>query len=273
MPAGGYLGMMDFDSGAFDRSGPLTPDHLQTVLRRVSGVDVTVDEVELASSFTDRAMQTTTYRRNRVLLAGDAAHIHSPLGGQGLNLGIGDALNLGWKLAAAIRTTAPDTLLDTYTQERHPIGARVLDWSRAQVAVMRPDRYAPALQALINDLLATYVWERTSGTAIRYDLGGEDPLVGRTAPDFRLEDGTLLGDLLRTGQGVLLDFSPGHRLHEAATGWKDRIRYATGPARNDLGFGAVLVRPDGVVAWASDHSPHPESFGRSARRWFGDPKV
>ncbi|MFG1872507.1 FAD-dependent monooxygenase [Micromonospora arborensis] len=278
MPAGGYLAMMDFDSGAFDRSRPLTSEHLQTVLRRVSGVDVTVDDVELASSFTDRAMQTTTYRQNRVLLAGDAAHIHSPLGGQGLNLGIGDALNLGWKLAATVHATAPDSLLDTYTHERHPVGARVLDWSRAQVAVMRPDEYAPALQTLIRDLFATadattYVWERTSGTANRYDLGSEHSLTGRNAPEFRFEDGTQLGDLLRTGRGTLVDFSPGHHLHDAATGWSDRIEYATGPARNDLGYGAVLVRPDGVVAWASDHSPDPESFDHAARRWFGSPKV
>ncbi|GAA2900912.1 FAD-dependent oxidoreductase [Actinoplanes cyaneus] len=278
MPAGGYLGMMDFDGGAFDRSQPLTPEHLQTVLRRVSGTDVTVDEVDLASSFTDRAMQATTYRQGRVLLAGDAAHIHSPLGGQGLNLGIGDALNLGWKLAATVHGTAPDGLLDTYTAERHPIGARVLDWSRAQVAVMRPDRYAPSLQSLIGDLLATadattYVWERTSGLANRYDLGDDQPLTGRNAPDLRLGTGTLLGTLLQSGRGVLLDFSADQVLHEAATGWTDRIDYVAGPARDDLGHGAVLVRPDGVVAWADGRSPDSDAFDRAARRWFGDPKA
>ena len=277
MPAGGYIGMMDFDGGAFDRSQPLTAEHLQAVLRRVSGVELTVDDVELASSFTDRARQTTTYRHNRVLLAGDAAHIHSPLGGQGLNLGIGDALNLGWKLAAAVHGTAPDDLLDTYTLERHPIGTRVLNWSRAQAAVMRPGPYAPALQAVMGDLLATadattYVWERTSGTANRYDLGDDQPLTGRNAPEFRLGDGTLLGNLLQDGRGILLDFSTDRQLHDAVTGWTDRIRYVNGPARNDLGYSAVLVRPDGVVAWTSNHSPHPETLEQSARRWFGSPK-
>src|SRR6185295_12573468 len=128
----GHLGIMDFDGGAFDRSQPPTREHLQAVLRRVSGTDVTLRDVRLASSFTDRAMQATTYRRGRVLLAGDAAHIHSPLGGQGLNLGIGDAMNLGWKLAATVHGYAPDGLLDTYTRERHPIGAWVVAWTPAQ---------------------------------------------------------------------------------------------------------------------------------------------
>ncbi|MGX1763303.1 FAD-dependent oxidoreductase, partial [Streptomyces lydicus] len=190
LAANGHIGMMDFDGGAFDRTQRLTRDHLQEVLRRVSGTDVTLNAVHFASSFTDRAMQTTTYRQGRVLLAGDAAHIHSPLGGQGLNLGIGDAMNLGWKLAATVHGTAPTGLLDTYTAERHPIGAAVLDWSRAQVAILRPDPIARALRGVIQDLLATadgttYGFERSSGASIRYDLGGAHPMIGRSAPDFR----------------------------------------------------------------------------------------
>jgi 2-polyprenyl-6-methoxyphenol hydroxylase-like FAD-dependent oxidoreductase len=193
-PFEGHLGMMDFDGGAFDRSQPLTRDYLEAVLRRISGTDVTLTDVHLASSFTDRAMQATTYRNGRVLLAGDAAHIHSPLGGQGLNLGIGDAMNLGWKLAAAVHGHAPDALLDTYTSERHPVGASVLDWSRAQVATMKPGPNAPALQRLVRDLLSTrdgttYLYRKTSGLSNRYDLGSDQPLVGRTAPDFRFNDG------------------------------------------------------------------------------------
>ena len=271
-PFQGHLGVQDFDGGAFDRSRPPTREHLQAVLRRVSGTDVTLSEVRLASTFTDRAMQTTTYRRGRVLLAGDAAHIHSPLGGQGLNLGLGDALNLGWKLAATVHGHAPDGLLDTYTRERHPIGARVLDWSRAQVATMRPGSHARALQGVVRDLLGTrdgttYVQDRLSGLSIRYDLGGEHPLIGRNAPEFRLDDGTRLGDLLRDGRGVALDFSPDQRLRGAATSWEGRIRYAAGRARNDLGCGAVLVRPDGVVGWAGE--PDREPFDRAACRWFG----
>lgn len=276
MPAKGHLGMMEFDGGAFDRSQRPTREHLQAVLRRVSGTDVTLSDVHLASSFTDRAMQTTTYRQGRVLLAGDAAHIHSPLGAQGLNLGIGDAMNLGWKLAATVHGYAPDGLVDTYTRERHPIGAWVLDWTRAQTAVMRPDPHAQALQGVIRDLIGTrdgttYVSDKVSGSSIRYDLGSEQPLVGRNAPDFCLEDGTRLGDLLQDGRGVALDFSIDRRLHGSAMGWGSRMRYAAGPARNDLGVGAVLVRPDGVVAWAGDRDPDREAFERAAGHWFGSP--
>ncbi|WP_053655304.1 FAD-dependent monooxygenase [Streptomyces sp. MMG1121] len=276
-PTAGYIGMTDFDGGAFDRSQQPTREHLQTVLRRVSGTDVTLIDVRLASSFTDRAMQTTTYRQGRVLLAGDAAHIHSPLGGQGLNTGIGDAMNLGWKLGATVRGEAPDGLLDTYTRERRPVGAAVLDWSRAQVAAMRPDPHAQAVQGVIRELIGTrdgttYVFERMSGSSIRYDLGSEHLLVGRNAPDLRLEDGTRLGDLMRDGRGVALDFSTDGCLRGAALGWESRMRYAAGPARDDLGSGAVLVRPDGVVAWAGDRAPDREAFEQAAGRWFGAPE-
>ncbi|MEU9101375.1 FAD-dependent monooxygenase [Streptomyces sp. NPDC048361] len=273
----GYLGMMDFDGGAFDRSRPPTRDHLQAVLRHISGTDVTLGDIHLASSFTDRAMQATTYRRGRVLLAGDAAHIHAPLGGQGLNLGIGDAVNLGWKLAATVHKHAPDGLLDTYTSERHPIGAAVLDWSRAQVAAMRPDPHGQAIRSVIRDLIGTrdgaaYVSERLSGAWIRYDLGDEHPLVGRSAPEFRLADGTRLGDLMHDGRGIVLDFSVDGCLRDTAKDRRSRLRYAAGPAENDLGVGAVLVRPDGVVAWAGDRTPDPEVLGRVADRWFGGPE-
>jgi 2-polyprenyl-6-methoxyphenol hydroxylase-like FAD-dependent oxidoreductase len=278
MPTAGHIGMMDFDGGAFDRSRQPTRDHLQAVLRRVSGTDVTLTDVQLASSFTDRAKQTTTYRRGRVLLAGDAAHIHSPLGGQGLNTGLGDAMNLGWKLAATVHGHAPDGLLDTYTRERHPIGAWALDWTRAQVAVMEPNPHAQAIQGLIRDLLGTrdgttYVYDKLSGSSIRYDLGSEQPLVGRNAPDIRLENGTRLGDLMGDGQGVALDFSTDHGLRAPAMGWESRVRYAAGTARNDLGSGAVLVRPDGIVAWAGDRRPDREAFERAAGQWFGSPAI
>ncbi|MEW1654282.1 FAD-dependent oxidoreductase [Streptomyces sp. NPDC093707] len=274
MPTEGHIGAMDFDGGAFDRSQPPTRDHLQAVLRRVSGTDVTLNAVHLASSFTDRAMQTTTYRQRRVLLAGDAAHIHSPLGGQGLNTGLGDALNLGWKLAATVRGHAPDGLLDTYTRERHPVGARVLDWSRAQVAAMSPDPHGHALQGVLRDLFGTrdgttYAFGRLSGSSVRHDLGSDQPLVGRTAPDFRLEDGTCLADLMHDGRGVVLDFSADRRLRAAARRWQRRLRYAAGTARNDLGLGAVLVRPDGVVAWAGERDFGRKAFEGAAGAWFG----
>lgn len=139
-PFEGHLGMNDFDAGTFDRSRPLTREHLQAVLRRVSGTDVTLTDVRLASSFTDRAMQVTSYKKGRVLLAGDAAHIHSPFGGQGLNLGIGDAVNLGWKLSSTVHNTAPDGLLDTYTDERHPVGAALCESSTGTAGPRLPRR-------------------------------------------------------------------------------------------------------------------------------------
>ncbi len=267
----GVFGMVDFDGGASHRMQPITREHVQAVLRRVSGTDVTVNALNLASTWTDRSKQATTYRKGRVLLAGDAAHIHSPLGGQGLNLGLGDAMNLGWKLAATIRGDAPDGLLDSYTTERHPIGARILDWTRAQVALMRPS--SRALGAIVRDLIetrdgATYFAERVWGVSLRYDLGEEHPLVGRSCPDFELEDGTRLGTLLRAGAGLLLDFGRPPSLQALDGLWGDQVRYVASDAKDRLGLCALLVRPDGFVAWASDATPTPEDVTRAAARWF-----
>jgi 2-polyprenyl-6-methoxyphenol hydroxylase-like FAD-dependent oxidoreductase len=269
----GVIGMVDFDGGAFHRTQPITPEHVQAVLRRVSCTDVTVKALHLASTWTDRSQQASTYRKGRVLLAGDAAHVHSPLGGQGLNLGLGDAMNLGWKLAATIRGDAPDGLLDSYTTERHPVGARILDWTRAQVALMRPTRSSRALEAIVRDLIdtrdgATYFAERVWGVSLRYDLGGEHPLVGRSCPDFELDDGTRVGDRLRDGKGLLLDFDRQASRRALDGLWGDRVRYVASDARDRLGLCALLVRPDGFVAWASDAPPHLDDVTRAAARWF-----
>jgi 2-polyprenyl-6-methoxyphenol hydroxylase-like FAD-dependent oxidoreductase len=259
----GHLSIVDFDGGAFDRSQELTREHLQSLLRRVSDTDVTLTDVLRASSFTDRAMQTTTYRKGRVLVAGDAAHIHAPLGGQGLNTGLADALNLGWKLAAVARGDASVDLLDTYTSERHPIGELVLDWTRVQALVMKPGPYADATQRLIRDLLqtsdgASYVYRRLSGLAFQYDVGVDHPLAGRNAPDFQFEDGTSVSDLMAAGQPLLLDFTGN------LTPPGGRIRYAAARPLDDLGLKAVLIRPDGVVAWADD----PSTLDTAVQRWF-----
>ena len=271
----GTIAMVEFDGGAFHRTQPITIEHVQAVLRRVSGADVTVTALRSATTWTDRAYQATAYRRGRVLLAGDAAHIHSPLGGQGLNLGLGDAMNLGWKLASTIRGDAPVGLLDSYLDERHPVGAQVLDWSRAQVALMRPSRSSRALEAIIRDLIdtrdgATNFAERVWGVSLRHDLGGSHPLIGRSAPDFELADGTRLGELLREGRGLLLDFDAGTQLQALASRWSGRINYAAGDAKDRLGLSAVLVRPDGFVAWAADTAPDYEGAAQAASRWFGE---
>jgi 2-polyprenyl-6-methoxyphenol hydroxylase-like FAD-dependent oxidoreductase len=271
----GTIAMVEFDGGALHRIQPITLDHVQAVLRRVSGVDVTVTALKLATTWTDRAYQATEYRKGRVLLAGDAAHIHSPLGGQGLNLGLGDAVNLSWKLAATIRGGAPEHLLDTYASERQPVGAQVLDWSRAQVAIMRPKPSTRALGAIIRDLIdtrdgATYFAERVWGISLRYDLGGGHALTGRSAPDFELLDGTRLGELMRNGKGLLLDFEMSAPLEALASRCGDRIAYVASDAKDRLGLTAVLVRPDGIVAWAGEGGPNVEEAAEAASRWFGE---
>ena len=271
----GTVAMVEFDGGAFHRAQPITLEHVQAVLRRVSGTDVTLTAIHLATTWTDRAYQATTYRKGRVLLAGDAAHIHSPLGGQGLNLGLGDAMNLGWKLAATTRGDAPSGLLDSYASERHPVGAQVLDWSRAQVALMRPSRSSRALEAIIRDLIetrdgATYFAERVWGVSLRYDLGAGHPLVGRSVPDFELIDGSRVGELLREGRGLLLDFDSRPPLQALASRWSGRIDYISADANDRLGASAVLVRPDGFVAWAVDATPDDEGASEAVSRWFGE---
>jgi 2-polyprenyl-6-methoxyphenol hydroxylase-like FAD-dependent oxidoreductase len=271
----GTVAMVDFDGGAFHRTQPITLDHVQTVLRRVSGTDVTLTALRLATTWTDRACQATAYRRGRVLLAGDAAHIHSPLGGQGLNLGLGDAMNLGWKLAATIRGDAPADLLDSYLDERHPVGARVLDWSRAQVALMRPSPSSRALEAIIRDLVdirdgATYFAERVWGVSLRYDLDGGHPLVGRSVPDFALVNGARVGTLLREGRGLWVDFDTRAPWRELAGHWEGRVTYVASDTEDRLGLSAVLVRPDGVVAWAAEGESDPEKAAQAVSRWFGE---
>ncbi|OJV16967.1 MAG: FAD-dependent oxidoreductase [Dyadobacter sp. 50-39] len=253
----GYVLIQDFDGGAFHNSGAaITREHIQAVLRRISGTDVTIRTRHTATTWTDRARQASQYRNGRILLAGDAAHIHSPLGGQGLNLGLGDVMNLGWKLAAVIRKQAPEALLDTYHAERHPIGAQVLDWSRAQVAIMRPDPQARALRTIVQDLIdtgdgATYIAGRVWGMYTRYDLGGHHPLTGRSVPDFQLADGTKIAALMHDGQMILLDFEENPSLRALANAYARRIKYVSGKAKDRLGLDALLIRPDGIVAWAS----------------------
>ncbi|MGY4500877.1 hypothetical protein ACVWYH_004808 [Bradyrhizobium sp. GM24.11] len=272
----GTIALVDFDAGAFHRTTPITIEHVQSVLRRVSCTDVTISELRLAATWTDRARQAATYRKGRVLLAGDAAHIHSPLGGQGLNLGLGDAMNLGWKLAATIQGHAPAELLDTYSHERRPVGAQILDWSRAQVAIMRPTPSARALQAIMRDLIetrdgATYFARYVRGVSLRYDLGGHHPLVGRSVPDFKLADHTTVGERLRQAKGILLDFDARARLRALANRWGDRIDYVASEPADRLGLSAVLLRPDGIVAWASDGTPDEAEAALAAARWFGEP--
>ncbi|QDP94725.1 FAD-dependent oxidoreductase [Microlunatus elymi] len=251
-PAKGRILTVEFDGPPLDRDAPITREELEASLRRVTGADVRIGEVKTATRFTDNARQASSYRRGRVLLAGDAAHVHSPFGGQGLNLGIGDAMNLGWKLAAEIQGWAPAGLLDSYTTERHPIGAWVLDWTRAQVALMRTDPKSRALRSIVADLLdtnagTTYMAKKISGYWQGY---GDDPVVGRSAPDLLLADGSRVGDHLHDGKGLLLG--------TAAELDSDRVITLSGDCQ------PLLIRPDGIVAWAGGDGLHA-----ALQTWFG----
>ncbi len=279
-PMPGRILTVEFDGPPADREAPVTAEELQASLRNVSGVeDVEIHKVLSATRFTDNARQVPDYRAGRVLLAGDAAHVHSPFGGQGLNLGIGDAMNLGWKLAATVHGWAPEGLLDSYTAERHPIGAWVLEWTRAQVALMRPESHARALRTVLTELTGTvaattFFAKKISGVQHRYDLPGDHPLTGRSAPDLELADGSRLADHLRGGRGLLLDLADDEGLRERAAGYGSRLRVLTAacPGRPDLA--GLLVRPDGCTAWAADipdSATAPDDLDAALRRWFGTP--
>ncbi|WP_225900685.1 MULTISPECIES: FAD-dependent monooxygenase [unclassified Streptomyces] len=255
---------------------PVTLEELQTSLRRVSGTDVTLTALRgAATRWTDNARQAATYRSGRVLLAGDAAHVHSPFGGQGLNLGVGDAMNLGWKLGAVVAGWAPEGLLDTYDAERRPLGAWVLDWTRAQIGVMRGDAKSAALREVVADLLSTrdgttYAVKKISGVTQRIDLPGDHPLVGRYVPDLWLTDGSRLSDHGHGGGFLLLDRTPDGTFARLAAAWAGRVRIVTDDHATPTG---VLVRPDGVVAWASGTTDVAAATGLEAalHGWAGAP--
>ncbi|PAU44604.1 FAD-dependent oxidoreductase [Streptomyces albireticuli] len=288
-PMPGRVVTVELDGPPADREAPVTAEDLQARLRRVSGVDVTITEVRTATRFTDHARQVTDYRKGRVLLAGDAAHVHSAFGSQGLSLGIGDAMNLGWKLAAVVAGRAPETLLDTYTAERHPVGAWVLDWTRSQIAAMRPDPQSRALRRIVSDLAetvagTTYLVARLSGAAVRYALPGGHPLTGRSAPDLELADGSRLADHLHGGRALLLDLTGDPELRARAAGYAGRVDVVTAGCPSRPGLAALLVRPDGFTAWAADvatdvaadvatdAATSVEGLTEALGEWFGAPE-
>jgi 2-polyprenyl-6-methoxyphenol hydroxylase-like FAD-dependent oxidoreductase len=277
-PQPGRVATVEFDGAAAGRRAPVTLAELQASVRRVSGIDVTLRALRgPATRWSDNARQAATYRSGRVLLAGDAAHVHSPFSGQGLNLGIGDAMNLGWKLGAVIAGWAPAALLDSYDAERRPLGAWVLDWTRAQSGMMRGDATSAALRNVVADLLrtgdgATYAVKQLSGVAQRIDLPGEHPLVGRFVPDLWLRDGSRLVEHGHGGGFLLLDRTPDGAFARLASAWGGRVTPVPdvpGPDEHATPTG-VLVRPDGVVAWAAD-SANPVGLEAALCQWAGVP--
>ncbi|MFB9902985.1 FAD-dependent monooxygenase [Allokutzneria oryzae] len=274
-PIPGRVLTVEYDGPPADRDAPITAAEIEGSLRRTSGVDVTVHSVQTATRFTDNARQVSTYRRGRVLLAGDAAHVHSPFGGQGLNLGIGDAMNLGWKLAATVNGWAPEGLLDTYTTERHPIGAWVLEWTRAQIALMRNDFRTNALAGVMADLLATrdgttYLLKKLSGVLHRYDLGDGHELLGLAVPDLGLSDDSTVAAHGVDGKAVVFDLADSAELRAVAGEWGDRVRVVTAKAVRRPELTGLFVRPDGHVAWASSDGA-PDGLREALSSWLGTP--
>lgn len=250
-----------------DRAVPPTLDDFRDRLRAVAGTDFGAHSPRWLSRFGDATRLAEHYRTGRVLLAGDAAHIHPPVGGQGLNLGIQDAVNLGWKLAAQVRGWSPADLLDTYQSERRPVAADVLANTRAQRELQSPEPGPRAVRDLITELMSLdavnrYLVEKITAIGLRYDFGGGPDLVGRRLRDLDVGDGRLY-DLLQCGRGLLLD-----RTGLLAVGaWSDRVDIAADPAA-DLEVPALLLRPDGHVAWVGDDQRDLET---QLTRWFGRP--
>ncbi|MEV0535066.1 rifampin monooxygenase [Kitasatospora sp. NPDC050463] len=264
---GVYRIVVPADGVAEDRTTAPTIDDFRQQLRAFAGTDFGVHSPRWLSRFGNATRQAERYRVGRVLLAGDAAHIHPPTGGQGLNLGIQDAFNLGWKLAATVDGRAPEGLLDSYHAERHPVGAAVLDNTRAQITLMGTEPGAVALRALLSKLMDfedvnRYVTGMITAVEVRYDLGEGHDLLGRRLRDVRLKRGRLY-ELMHDGRGLLLDRTG--RLSVA--GWADRVDHVVDPSE-ELDVPAVLLRPDGHVAWVGDDQQ--ELIDRLAR-WFGTP--
>ncbi len=259
------LGLHDFSGPPADRNVPVTREEIEAVLRRISGADVRVTAMEQANRFSDVTRLADSYRKDRVLLAGDAAHVHSPVGGQGLSLGLSDAANLGWKLAAVVRGDKPEGLLDSYTLERRPVAEAVLANTLAQVALMRPDPRTDALRDVVATLMGlddvnTHVDGMMSGLATRYDLGAHREEVGRLIGDRVIGEDSLFA-LMVDGDGVLLDASAQRRAAELVAGFTRVrcVRLTTGPS--------LLIRPDGCIAWAAD-AGDIAGLSEALERWF-----
>ncbi|MFJ9343601.1 FAD-dependent monooxygenase [Streptomyces sp. NPDC101733] len=299
--AGGDFSAVAFEPGWYrvitseydrvvDRDEPTTFEQLREALVRLAGTDYGMHSPRWISRFNDAARQAARYRQGRVLLAGDAAHIHFPAGGQGLNMGVQDAVNLGWKLASVVRGDAPESLLDTYHDERHPVGERVLHNTRAQAALARPGVQTDALREVFSALMVfddvnTYLRHLLNALDIRYPVDGDHRLAGLRVPDADLktaEGETCVYELLHAGRPVLLDLGGGAELAAVAGGWAGRVDFVEARSEDDLwpvpalgevpAPAAVLIRPDGHVAWAADEEDGPldtAALCTALMTWFG----
>ena len=246
---------------------PPTFEELRERLKVFAGTDFGVHSPRWLSRFNDATRLADRYRAGRILLAGDAVHVHPPLGGQGLNLGIQDSFNLGWKLAAAVGGWAPDDLLDSYEIERRPVAAGVLDLTRAQAVLISTEPGPQAVRRLFAQLMDfddvnRFLTERIMATGIRYDFGPGPELLGRRLRDLQLRRGRLY-ELMHQGRGLLLDQTG----TLVVDGWADRVDLVTDTSE-ELDAPAVLLRPDGHVAWIGDDQ---RTLADHLRRWFGAP--
>ncbi|MDQ0750577.1 2-polyprenyl-6-methoxyphenol hydroxylase-like FAD-dependent oxidoreductase [Streptomyces africanus] len=262
---GRYRVIVPAEGVSEDRTAPPTLEEFKQRLRHFAGTDFGVHSPRWLSRFGDATRLAERYRVGRVLLAGDAAHIHPPTGGQGLNLGIQDAFNLGWKLAAEVRGWAPEGLLDSYHTERRPVAAAVLDNTRAQTELLSSEPGPQAVRRLLGELMDfeevnRYLIEKITAISVRYDFGEGHELLGRRLRDVTLKRGRLY-ELMRGGRGLLLDRTG--RLSVA--GWADRVDHVV-DVSEELDVPAVLLRPDGHVAWVGEDQR--ELLDRLPR-WFG----
>ena len=253
------------DGVAEDRTVPPTLDELKQQVRKLAGTDFGVHSPRWLSRFGDATRLAERYRVGRVLLAGDAAHIHPPTGGQGLNLGIQDAFNLGWKLAAEVNGWAPEGLLDSYHTERHPVAAAVLDNTRAQMELLSVEPGPQAVRRLLAELMDfedvnRYLIEKITAIGVRYDFGEGHELLGRRLRDVGLKRGRLY-ELMHDGRGLLLDQTG--RLSVAA--WADRVDHVV-DVSEELDVPAALLRPDGHVAWVGEDQ---QDLLSQLPKWFG----
>ncbi len=274
---GVYRVVVPAEGVAGDRSVPPTFEEFKQQLRVFAGTDFGVHSPRWLSRFGDATRLAERYRTGRVLLAGDAAHIHPPMGGQGLNLGIQDAFNLGWKLAAEVDGWAPAGLLDSYHAERHPVAANVLVNTRAQMVLMSTEPGPQAVRRLVSELMAfeevnRYLIEKITAIGVRYDFGEGHELLGRRMRDVGLKRGRLY-ELTHGGRGLLLDQTG--RLSVA--GWADRVDHVI-DVSEELDVPAALLRPDGHVAWVGEDqqdllSQLPKWFGAAVPRQLEAPRV
>ncbi|MGC0421620.1 FAD-dependent oxidoreductase [Embleya sp. AB8] len=284
-PVPGRILVARFGPRPEDRDAPVTLAELQEAVRDVTQTQVTLSAIHgRATRWSDNARRVERYRHGRVLFAGDAAHVHSPFSAQGLNLGFGDAVNLGWKLAATVHGWAPAGLLDTYDEERAPIADWVLDWTRAQVALMRGDERTEQLRKVVGDELFTVpgatnrMLALSQGIMQRYDVADDAiPPVGTITGDIALSSGRRLADFAHDGRFVLVDRTPDGRFADAVRHLDERIAHAADPT-TDPHLPSLLIRPDGIIIWAADQDAAStaaddatKQLHTATQRWLGTP--